>query len=69
MNKEQFIGCVQSTIKNPPFPIHINYEDVDTYVYEKNDKQQESDLQKIKKLWTVAPNIKRIDFIIYYVCS
>lgn len=35
MNKEQFIGCVQSTIKNPPFPIHINYEDVDTYVYEK----------------------------------
>lgn len=62
MNREQFIGCVQSTIKNPPFPIHINYEDVDMYVYEKNDKQQESDLQKIKKLWTVAPNIKRIDF-------
>lgn len=62
MNKEQFVDCVQSTIKNPPFPIYINYKDADSYKYEKNDKQQESDLQKIKKLWTVAPNIKRVDF-------
>lgn len=62
MDKEQFISCVRATIKSPPFPIYINYNDTTLYIYEQTDKQQESDLQKIKKLWTVAPNIKRVDF-------
>lgn len=62
MEREEFIACVKTTIKNPPFPIYINYKETESYMYMQDDKQQESDLQRIKKLWTVAPNIKRVDF-------
>lgn len=62
MKKEEFIGCVLSTLKNPPFPININYKEGDTYIYSQCDEQFKNDLKRIKKTWIMAPNIDRIDF-------
>lgn len=62
LSNEQFRNCVLSTIKNPPFPIWINYQSEEPFIYSKSDEQFECDLQRIKKSWIIAPNIDRVDF-------
>lgn len=62
MNKDEFIDCVRTTLRNPPFPVHINFRDESIYEYTQDNIKQENEILKMKKRWIVAPNIKKVDF-------
>ncbi len=62
MDKKSFVDCIRSIVKNPQFPIRILYQQEDVYIYKQEENLYKYDLERIKKRWIMAPNIKRIDF-------
>ena len=62
MNKDEFVNCVCSTLRNPPFPIHINFKDEEIVEYSQKDFKEDKCIENLRKRWTIAPNIKIVNF-------
>ena len=64
MTMDEFVECVTSTLKNPPFPIEIYYKEESKFIYENRSANIEHDMERIRRGWGVTPNISKIDFVI-----
>lgn len=61
MDKDEFVNCIKSILKTPPFPVYIYYKNEPEVKYETCWDNAEKDLQKLKKEWIITPNIKEIN--------